>query len=253
MPTLKLAKLNDGAEIFHTLQGEGVNTGAPAIFVRSSLCNLHCRWCDTDYTWNWLGTPWPHDKDGEPGYSKFDKAEYILELPATEVAEAVRQFPCTHVIMTGGEPLLQQAGWLAMIEALKATDASYTFEVETNGTQVPSAELDAHINQYNVSPKLANSGNAESLRVSEKSMRWFASSAKSWFKFVIAEDSDLEEILQLIERFSIPKEKILLMPEGRTPAEQQARRLWVANLCIAQGFRFCDRLHVQLWGDKRGV
>ncbi len=77
---MKLARFGDGAEIFHTLQGEGVSVGAPAVFVRFSLCNLHCVWCDTDHTWNFEGTPWKHEKDAEPGYVKHRKVDVIIEM-----------------------------------------------------------------------------------------------------------------------------------------------------------------------------
>ena len=85
---MKLARLGDGAEIFHTLQGEGVSMGVPAVFVRLSLCNLHCVWCDTDHTWNFEGTRWVHEKDGVGGYVKFKKEEVMMEMGVGEVADA---------------------------------------------------------------------------------------------------------------------------------------------------------------------
>ena len=78
---MKLARLPDGSpEIFHTLQGEGLSAGKPAVFIRASLCNLHCVWCDTDYTWNWENTPWKHERDSDPDYRKYKKAFHITEL-----------------------------------------------------------------------------------------------------------------------------------------------------------------------------
>lgn len=252
-PALKLARLYDGPEIFHTIQGEGVSMGVSSVFVRASLCNLHCKWCDTDYTWNWEGTPWTHEKDSSPGYQKFKKEDYILEIPVSEVAEQVAAFPCQQVILTGGEPLIQDAAWLAMIQCLLEKDPHYRFEVETNGTIIPSDELDRAVHQYNVSPKLENSGNTASQRYRADAFAFFARSEKAWFKFVIAEETDLHEMENLIVQHSIAKNKVLLMPEGRDDETLQKRRLWLADICRDQNYRYSDRLHIQLWGNKRGV
>jgi len=253
MPHLKLAQFHDGPEIFHSIQGEGVSLGVPSIFIRSSLCNLHCQWCDTDYTWNWENTPWPHERDAEPGYQKFNPADHILEISPEEVAQRVTAYPCQNIILTGGEPLLQQPAWIDLLKHLRNIDSDYRFEVETNGTLKPSAEFDALISQYNVSPKLSNSGNTRELRIAPTALAFFATSEKTWFKFVIAAPSDLEEVTALIKEHNLPKNRILLMPEGRTEQVLQQRRLWLADICRDQGFRYSDRLHIQLWGSKRGV
>lgn len=222
--------------------------GVPSVFIRSSLCNLHCSWCDTDYTWNWEGTPWEHEN-----HKKYAKADYLTEVAPEQVAEIVQAFPCKNCILTGGEPLLQQAGWLALIQNLRASDPSYRFEVETNGTQKPIPEMVDAIDQWNISPKLANSNNPEHLRNQPDAMRFFASVPNAWFKFVIQSPADLAEMQQLETTYSIPRPRILLMPEGRDEATLQRRRLWLADLCRDHGYRFSDRLHIQLWGAKRGV
>lgn len=253
LPTLKLARLDSGPEIFHSIQGEGVSQGVPSIFIRASLCNLHCHWCDTDYTWNWEGTPWSHDRDSEPGYQKFKKEDFIIPLPTSEVASLVSSLHCHNVILTGGEPLLQDKAWCAMMAQLKEIDSQYRFEVESNGTITPSDEFDRLVSQYNISPKLANSGNKPSLRTNEKALGYFAQSSKAWFKFVIAEKEDLNEVEAMITQFHLPKDRILLMPEGRDDASLQERRLWLVDICRDLGYRYSDRLHIQLWGSKRGV
>ncbi len=251
MATLKLAKLdklNDRPEIFHTLQGEGASIGVPSVFIRSSLCNLHCTWCDTDYTWNWEGTPWKH----ETGI-KYSKKDYIIELEALEIAELVASYKCKNIILTGGEPLLQQPAWEELIHHLRKKDPTYRFEVETNGTQIPSQTLDHSIDQWNISPKLSNSGNHEKIRINPAALQHFASKQNAWFKFVIQTQDDLAEVQQLEQTHHLPKPNILLMPEGRTEAALQNKRLWLADICRDQGYRFSDRLHIQLWGSKRGV
>jgi organic radical activating enzyme len=248
-----LARLDDGPEIFHTLQGEGVSAGLPAVFIRSALCNLHCRWCDTDHTWNFEGTPWPHDKDADPAYRKHRKADVTLEMPATAIVERVAAYPCRRVVLTGGEPLLQQDGWLEVIAGLRALDPAYRFEVETNGTKRPTPEFRAAVDQFNVSPKLANSGMDKRLRIVPDVLADFAADPKAWFKFVARDEADLAEIAAFATRFSIVPERVLVMPEGRTSADLDRHALAIASGCIARGWRFCDRLHVRLWGDRRGV
>jgi 7-carboxy-7-deazaguanine synthase len=251
--TVKLARLNGVAEIFHSIQGEGRSIGIPSVFVRTSLCNLHCIWCDTDYTWNWKNTRFAHVNDNKAGYQKFDKKEWIVTLPVTEVAETVRQFRCKNIILTGGEPMLQQPGLTALMHVLRAHDSGFRFETETNGTLLPTPEFEAAIDQYNVSPKLENSGNTRKLREKPKVLQALADNPKSNFKFVIAQPADLQEVLDMVEHYGIDPEKIWLMPEGTSPLRLAERREWLTEICKQYQFRFSDRLHVQIWGDKKGV
>jgi organic radical activating enzyme len=181
------------------------------------------------------------------------KEDYIINLEATAVADLVASYDCKNVILTGGEPLLQQPAWEEMIQQLREQDPHYRFEVETNGTQIPSEFMSDSIDQWNVSAKLSNSGNDEKIRIKADVLRYFASRENTWFKFVIQSAEDLTEVQQLEKTYALPKEQILLMPEGRTEAALQQKRLWLADICRDQGYRFSDRLHIQLWGSKRGV
>ena len=140
---MKLAKLGDGPEIFHTIQGEGVSAGLPAVFVRASTCNLHCVWCDTDHTWNFEGTPWAHEKDAVPGYAKHRRAEVMIEMEPAEVARRVLAFDCPRTVITGGEPLLQEDAFAAMMKLIRGERPGHQFEVETNGTRIPSPDFEA--------------------------------------------------------------------------------------------------------------
>ncbi|MBU6171179.1 MAG: 7-carboxy-7-deazaguanine synthase QueE [Verrucomicrobia bacterium] len=250
---MKLARLGDGPEIFHTLQGEGPSAGLPAVFIRASRCNLHCVWCDTDHTWNFEGTPWPHEKDATPGYGKHRKSETTIELTPAAAADLILSYHCSRVVITGGEPLLQENDFLEMITHIRAQQPDCVFEVETNGTRTPSPAFAQAVDQFNVSPKLSNSGVKAPLRLVPDTLRFFASSPKAWFKFVIASMADLDEVLALQNGFSILAARILLMPEGRNSAELDTTAANIAELCRSHGFRFCDRLHIRLWGDKRGV
>lgn len=250
---LKLARLNGRPEVFYSIQGEGKSMGTPSVFVRTSLCNLHCIWCDTDYTWNWIGTRFQHLNDQQPGYRKFDKKDWIAACSIPEVAALVTAHPCLNVILTGGEPMLQQPALTALMQYLRQANPAYRFEVETNGTLAPTPELEAQIDQYNVSPKLENSNNPRKLREKPAVYRTFAQNPKAHFKFVIAEKNDLAEVLELIQRYEIPSEKVWLMPEGSTRQILARRQMWLVEVCKTHGFRYTDRLHVQIWGSKKGV
>jgi len=243
---MKLACLENGEpEIFYSLQGEGVNVGRPSVFVRTSLCNLHCSWCDTGYTWNFEKTPWTH-VDGV----KFRKEEVMKEMSVDAVAEVIREFPCRDLVLTGGEPLLHDADWLAL---LKELGAGYSAEFETNGTIIPSEGLDEMGVSYNVSPKLAGSGNERSLREKEEALRFFAGSDRALFKFVYEGQGSLKEVQELEQRYGIARERIYLMPEGRTSEAVRDKAGELSGICLAEGYRFSDRLHLHLYGDGRGV
>ncbi len=250
---MKLAKLGDGPEIFYTLQGEGVSCGVPAVFIRASRCNLHCIWCDTDHTWNFEKTPWPHEKDALPGYAKHQKSQVTFEITPTAAAQLILAYQCPRTIITGGEPLLQQTEFLEMIHSLRAHQPEHQFEVETNGTQAPSPAFYQAIDQFNVSPKLANAGMPKALRLHSQALEIFAQSPKSWFKFVVSSPADVDEIQALATSYSLPASRIILMPEGRTTQELDQSAAWLAEVCRDLRYRFSDRLHIRLWGDRRGV
>ena len=246
-------KTNGPPEIFLTLQGEGRNMGNPTVFIRASMCNLHCVWCDTNYTWNWEGTPFAHKY--EPT-RKFKMNEQMIEMSAEEIFNYIKEiapFPeCKTVVMTGGEPLLQQPAWIELMRLMKPH--GYYFEVETNGTILPNPEFHELIDQYNTSPKLENSGNDKKLRDRDIVQRFFVEySDKVWWKYVVTCEEDLKEILELVEKYNIPHDHVFLMPEGWVRKHLNEKRLWVAELCKKYGFRFTDRLHIQLYGKKRAT
>ncbi|MCA6073264.1 7-carboxy-7-deazaguanine synthase QueE [Fulvivirga sedimenti] len=250
---MKIAKLSGNAEIFHTIQGEGKSSGLPCIFLRLSLCNLHCTWCDTDYTWNWEGTPFSHVNDTQPGYKKFSKEEQILEAGIEYLLEEISKFNCPNLVVTGGEPLMQQKDLAVLLQALREEKIIEHIEIETNGTLMPIADLDLQVDQYNVSPKLTNSGNPDKLRIRPEILDWFARSPKANFKFVCAAPKDLYEIEELIRSFGIPSNKVILMPLGTSIDSLDEREKWLTEICKNKGFRFSDRMHIRLFGNKRGV
>jgi organic radical activating enzyme len=126
-------------------------------------------------------------------------------------------------------------------------------EIETNGTVAPHAALDPLVDQYNVSPKLAHSGNPADLALIPERLAAWAANPRAFFKFVVAEPADVEEILGLQRSFGIPAARVFLMPEGRDSATLRSRATWLAELCSAHDFNFSDRLHIHLHGDTRGT
>ena len=152
-------------------------------------------------------------------------------------------------MVTGGEPLLQGAALARMVAMLD----DIRVEVETNGTVAPHAALDPLISQYNVSPKLAHSGNPADLALPAERLDAWAADPRATFKFVLAAPEDLTEVLALQARHSIPGTRVLLMPEGTTSAAIRERSRWLAPLALDHGLGFTDRLHIHLYGDTRGT
>jgi organic radical activating enzyme len=126
-------------------------------------------------------------------------------------------------------------------------------EIETNGMIAPPPALDALVGQYNVSPKLAHSGNAADLALIPERLHQWAAEPRACFKFVIAEPEDVAEVLALAGRFAIPRERIWLMAEGTDAATLEAREAWLAPICVQHRLTLSKRLHIQLYGDSRGT
>jgi len=232
-------------EIFASLQGEGPSIGRPVAFVRLSRCNLACAWCDTAYTWRFTGDNRPHRDD-----LSFAREANQVTLSEEEVAARIASLGQDRLVITGGEPLLQGAA-LARMAAL--FPAGTAIEIETNGTVAPHPALDPLVAQFNVSPKLAHSGNPAELALIPERLAAWAADPRAWFKFVVAEPSDLDEVLSLQERHGIVGERIFLMPEGRSSGVVAERLRWLAPLALAHGLRVTDRLHIHLYGDTRGT
>lgn len=228
----------DRVEVFSSIQGEGPTVGTPSVFVRLALCNLTCSWCDSAYTWDW---------------SRHDIREETTTLSVEAVVRRVEELAGDRVrtaVVTGGEPMLQTGA----VEGLAAGLASRGFriEVETNGTIAPGDRLRELVAQWNVSPKLESSDNAEARREVPEALRQFAALENAFWKFVITSEEDLPEVRALVRRYRVPRERVWLMPEG-TDAETVAERSrWLADVCREEGFRLGARLHVTLWGAERG-
>ncbi len=223
-----------GPEIFASLQGEGPSMGMPVAFVRLSRCNLACTWCDTAYTWRFEGDNRPH-RDG----IAFDRKTNQVTLTPAETAERIAALGQKRLVITGGEPLLQAGGLAEMLAHL----SDISVEIETNGTAQPPARLDVRVDQYNVSPKLAHSGNPADLALLPERL-------DAW---VIASPEDADEVLALCSRYRFRPERVFLMAEGTDSATLRTRQVWLSELCLKHGFRMSDRLHIHLYGDTRGT
>ncbi|WP_299309234.1 7-carboxy-7-deazaguanine synthase QueE [uncultured Croceicoccus sp.] len=246
---LTLATVTPGEpEIFASLQGEGPSMGRPSVFVRVSRCNLACVWCDTAYTWHFTGDERPH-RGGET----FARTANQLALPEAEVARRVLRAGADRLVLTGGEPLLQGAALARMVGLVKETRPDFHVEVETNGTVAAPAALDPLIDQYNVSPKLAHSGNPASLALLPDRIAAYAADARAFFKFVVADEDDARTVLSLRDAFGMAADRLFLMPEGTESATLRERMQWLAPFCQQHGLRLSDRLHIHLYGDTRGT
>lgn len=233
-----------GPEIFASLQGEGPSMGLPVAFVRLSRCNLACTWCDTAYTWRFEGDNRPH-RDAVA----FDRKANQVTLTPAETAERIAALGQKRLVITGGEPLLQAGALAEMLAHLPDIGV----EIETNGTVAPPARLDVRVDQYNVSPKLAHSGNPADLALLPERLDAWATDARAYLKFVIAAPEDVDEVLALQRRYRFRPERVFLMAEGTSTAAQRERQAWLSALCLEHGFRMSDRLHIHLYGDTRGT
>jgi organic radical activating enzyme len=224
------------SEIFSSIQGEGLNAGKHAVFLRMALCNLACEWCDTKYTWDW---------------KNYDYANEVKEMSVGQVKADLLKRGVKHLVLTGGEPMLQQGELLPLLQSLKTT--GFFIEVETNGTLTPTGEMIEVVDQWNVSPKLENSGNSSSSREKQECYRFFKQLQNALFKYVICTREDLEEVETLAKRHGIPDGKIMLMPQARTREDLVERTGWLQDESSRRNYLFSTRLQVELWGDRRGV
>ena len=221
------------AELFYSLQGEGSLVGVPSVFIRTSGCNLRCVWCETPYT-SW-----------QP-----EGAEQDLD----QILSAVRSFQAArHVVVTGGEPMIAPE-IVPLTERLRALGLHIT--VETAGTVFQPVACDL----MSISPKLSGStptgpwsARHDKLRIQTPVLRELMSRYPYQLKFVIEKPADLEEVWPLVTGLRADRQRVMLMPEGIDRDQLRERSVWLAEIAKNEGVRFSPRLHVELYGNQRGV
>lgn len=222
------------SEIFYTLQGEGQLVGVPSVFFRTSYCNLRCGWCDSAYTsWN------PENK----------------EITVADTFRELAKFGAKHIVITGGEPFLQTAELTLLCELLST--AGHHITIETNATIFAPVKADL----ISMSPKLANSTPAglpwserhQRERIKVEVIRQFLEHDECQVKFVIDKPKDIAEVNNLVKEIPIPKDTVMLMPQGIDTEMLDQQQPWLVEMCKEHGYRYSPRLHIYIWGNKRGT
>lgn len=249
---IKLSVLEPGEgepEIFDTIQGEGRNMGKHTAFVRLSECNQSCSWCDTPQTWAFTEQKAAAHDTGKV----YNKLDWQVQKEVEEIVDKIYEANQESVVITGGEPLMQQAAVINLIKGLREKNPDYYTEIETAGTIIIQDELLELLDKINCSPKIANSGNPLAKRRKPKALEKLAENEKTDFKFVVTKEEDVQEILDLVELSGISNDRVFLMPEGRTPEEIQQHSVMVGDLVKKHGFNMTTRLHILMYGAKRNV
>lgn len=225
------------SEIFYSIQGEGRLLGVPSVFVRTSGCNLRCRWCDTPYTsWQPEGKSWS----------------------VKNILAEVEKYPARHVVITGGEPLLAP-DIEELAHELKQRGAHITIETAATIFKPLAADL------ISMSPKLANStpwkkAHGEFAAMHEKRRLNFAVMEKYLagydyqLKFVVDRQTDLDEVRAVVGQLpNVDAAKVMLMAQGIKQAELLRKAKWIVEACMQYGYSYTPRLHIQLFGNRRGT
>jgi 7-carboxy-7-deazaguanine synthase len=227
------------SETFVSLQGEGPSAGERAVFVRLAGCNLACIWCDTAYSWDW---------------DRYDpRAETSVADPVILAADLDRLAgPHTRLmVLTGGEPLLQQPPVVALLNELHARCPALRCEVETNGTIAPTDALISLVHRFVVSPKLLHASNAAA-HIHPRALRALLDLPGSVLKIVLDGPGDLPQVASLAAATGATPDRIWLMPRATTTTELLARMRALADPAIDHGYNLSGRSHILMWGDARG-
>jgi len=249
------------AEIYRSVQGEGLLTGVPSVFVRASGCNLRCWFCDTPYTsWQPEGEDWSVEAVVEE-VERLAAAGALPQLIARTKDEGQRTKPAPirHVVLTGGEPMLF-AEVIPLCQRLK--ELGFHITIETAGT----LDLPVACDLMSISPKLASStpvveraggkwaARHERTRHRPAVIKRLMRNYEYQLKFVVDSSADLAELDDWLDQFSqAEKSRVLLMPQGIDQAELEARAAWLRPYCEAERLVFCPRKQIEWYGSVRGT
>lgn len=211
-------------EVFVSLQGEGDTVGRPALFIRVQGCPLDCEWCDTKYSLS------------------FDEGESKSVGEVCKIIEDFVKLDRGIVVFTGGEPLCYQNEISRILEVANPR----LVEFETSGIYIPIEPLEKY--KFNVSPKLSNANLSGGTKIYQKiysNLKHFLK-LNSIFKFVVSEEKDLEEVSEIVNTYNLPKHRVFLMPQGKTPEELVKRSKFIIPFCLETGLNYSTRLQVML-------
>ncbi|MGW3387447.1 7-carboxy-7-deazaguanine synthase QueE [Streptomyces cinereoruber] len=236
-----------------TVQGEGSAAGRHCLFVRTFDCNQECSWCDTAYTWAVTEEKAAKTRSGHR-YERDDPAYGLKQMKPDEVLDRLQalwdvETRPTIIVVSGGEPMMQQRELVPLLERLRGLGNEV--HIETAGTIAPIAEFDACVTQYNVSPKLANSGNRLSKRYKPTVLAALQATGKAWFKFVVTADyeSDLAEVDRIVAEVPLTPWRVMVMPEGSDGRTNITTAQKMVDTALQRGYGLSFRTHVFLWNN----
>jgi organic radical activating enzyme len=236
------------SEVFYSIQGEGQTMGVPSVFLRLGGCNLMCGGMGTQFDGELHnGATWRCDT--VEVWMRAQSIDFEKILPK-ECVNALKNN--AHLIITGGEPTMQQEAVTEFIKWVRNKINRNVFvEIETNGTIEPSEDFREEVGLFNVSPKLSNSGNSKAQTLNPQAIKVF-NKVNSIFKFVVSNEKDYNEIMEDYYEL-VDRDKIYLMPSGENQELLNETKEYVAELCKQEYFKFTTRLHIEIWNQKTGV
>ncbi|WP_316527564.1 7-carboxy-7-deazaguanine synthase QueE [Kitasatospora brasiliensis] len=216
-----------------TFQGEGPSTGHPALFIRLSRCNLTCTKCDTKETWDW---------------GQYDPREVSTKQTVADLAQWAASSPVELMVITGGEPLIQQRQLAVLVPLLLS--AAKRVEFETNGTLIPEPALLVDGVRFNVSPKLASFGADEARSIVPQTLEAFAAGGCAVFKFVASSAVDLDRIAAVADAHRLAP--VWVIPEGTTIEAVVTTTRAIADQVAERGWHLGTRLHILAFENAKG-
>ena len=221
------------SESFYSLQMEGKYMGVLSVFLRVSDCILNCNFCDSVESWKQ-----GKDVGVEDIIKDWEQKGWMEKLQKG-----------AHLVLTGGSPVARQKQLYNLLERLD----NIFVEVETEGVILPF-KIDKYISHYTVSPKTSNSGMSFKDRYDITTLQWHVDDKKSYFKFVVDNEKDINEIMKdYVDKFKIQNNRVWLMPQASTRDELIKKSSYIVELCKQYNFNYSSREHLIVWNKTTGV